>query len=264
MKRLLDHWNITVVIILFITLFFLPACGISVEEAEEESTEAPQDEIIYVEVEPEAPEEDEFNLDPEPVFLKGSISSGFHMTVDGTTYADSEDFYSQKIDVLEAEKIESGYEDYEMTFDAELGLTDLKNGMTVFAETAGDSGWSAETIVVSNGTFGLEFPDAVAGNKFQVRANKRIGVILVNGTEKIYWCYNFSATQETKLTRESLPVLMRHFTTRLTKYKCQGGRSNSLSIPKSTSDVVPDGANPTQAQLDKWDEEWDEYHSEYH
>jgi hypothetical protein len=198
----------------------------------------------------------------EPIYLQGSVSSGFSITVNGQSYLDSEDFYTQQLDALEAEKAEK-YPGYELMFDADLGLNDLKNGMTIYAEGIGDTGYAGETIVVNDGTFEIKFPSKAEGETINVRANKRIGITLEGRDgDLIYWCYNFSAILETTISAKNKPIILRHFDTRLTKYKCTGRRSNPLSIPMNESSVsvnqVDDGKAPTQAQLDEWDREWEE------
>lgn len=193
----------------------------------------------------------------QPLYIRGSVSSGFNITVDGIRYDDSESYYTDQIERLEQEKIIEGYEGYELTFDAEVGLTDLKNGMTVFAEALGNEGYASETIVVADGTFKMQFPEDAAGD-YRVRANKRIGVILRNEFETIYWCWNFSANRQLSLYPDSKPVILRNFDTRLTKYQCQARKTNALSIPKNPSRVVISDQPAQQAQIDAWDDEWEE------
>ena len=196
-------------------------------------------------------------INSDSLYLRGSVSSGFDITVDGINYQDSESYYTEQIDKLEQEKIFEGYEGYTLTFDAEVGLTDLKNGMTVFAEAMGNEGYASETIIVADGTFKMEFPQD-AGGDYKIRANKRIGVILSNGIETIYWCWNFSANDQMTLRPDSRPIILKQFETRLTKYQCKGRKSNSLSIPKNPSMVVVNDQPAQQAQIDHWNDQWEE------
>lgn len=247
--------------LLITTMIWITAgCGAQIEIPEEKTFNQED-----VQKEKSSNEDEQSLVSYEPIYLRGSVSSGFTISVDGQNYDDSEDFYTQQLDVLEAEKIENGYEDYELTFDAALGLNDLKNGMTVYAESDGETGYSGETIVSNNGTFEIQFPAKADGERLNVRANKRIGIILKGPeNELIYWCYNFSATTETTIGPDNKPVILRHFNTKLTKYKCSGRRNNPLSIPQNPSFAdgnsgnVDDGKAPTQEQIEEWDRQWEE------
>lgn len=229
----------------------LVGCGIHLDDPKSQETAQTTEQI-------EEKEETLVYSEPQPVYLKGSVSAGFNITVDGQTYEDSEDFYTKQIDALEAEKDANGYADYSLTFDARLGLTDLKDGMTVQAEGIGEEGYAGETIVVNDGTFEIRFPPEADGETLNIRANKRIGVILRNGNETIYWCYNFLANKETEIGLDKKPIILRHFKTRLTKYKCAGRQANPLSIPKNASNVVIADKPSQPAQIESWNDQWQE------
>jgi hypothetical protein len=234
---------------LILTLVLLvTGCGTYVEseqdEQKQEVKEATEAEVLYDE-----------NI---PLYLSGSISSAFSIAVDGIRYEDSESYYTDQLGRLEQEKIDDGYEDYKMNFDAEIGLTDLKNGMTVFAEALGDEGYAGETVVAADGTFRLTFPADAAG-EYKLRATKRIGVILTNGVETINWCWNFSASREINLDQDSKPAIMRDFKTHITRYKCESLRTNNgVSIRKPASNVVVNDQPSPQAQIDAWNQQWEE------
>lgn len=236
---------------LIVTIILITSCGAQIEtysdqqqEQQQESSETVTETVYYDE--------------SAPLALRGSVSSAFTIYVDGIQYDDSESYYTDQLGRLEQEKYDEGYEDYQMTFDAEIGLTDLKNGMTVFAEALGDEGYAGETIVVADGTFELNFPNNAEGD-YKLRATKRIGVILTNQYETIHWCWNFSATKEITLTRDSKPTILRDFKSYLTRYKCESYKHNQgVSIRQPVSNVVRNDQPPQQAQIDEWDRQWQE------
>jgi len=200
-------------------------------------------------------------LSQEPVYLRGYLSSSFTISVDDQSFEDSEDFYSAQIEKMEAEKIAQGFEGYDLELKGRLGLADLKYGMSVYIESAGEEGYGAETVVVADGTFEVRFPPQASGDTFQIRANKRIGVVLSNDEgDVVHWCYNFYGRKVAEVTHDSKPVILREFFTKLTKYDCQVAKKKdgTLGIPQHVSEVVPDDKASTEAQNDQWDREWEE------
>lgn len=250
---------------IFSALLFL-GCGAELPNADQEELDRLRaEEAAAKEVESEREEqialEEEELASNEPVFLRGYLSSSFSISVDGQNFEDSEDFYSAQIENLEAEKLVQGYDDYDLTVTGRLGLADLKYGMSVYVESAGESGYGKETVVVADGTFEIQFPPEASGDTFQIRANKRIGVTLTNDEgDVVKWCYNFYARKVTEVTHGSKPVILREFFTKLTKYDCQTAKKKdgSLGIPKHVSEVVPKDKASTEAQNDQWDQEWED------
>jgi hypothetical protein len=169
-------------------------------------------------------------VDPKTTLLRGYIASAFDLSVDGKQYADSEDFYTQELDRLTVEAEASGYEGYVVTFDAEVGLSDLKRSMKVYAIPVEDRGYAGETTVGSDGTFQLTVQKEPVVD-YRVRANKRIGVILTAEADTVLWCYNFSAEDQDVTMDSELPIILREFTTRITKYKCAIDNGTGMKIP---------------------------------
>jgi len=165
--------------------------------------------------------------------LSGYVASAFTMTVDGRQYKDSEDYYTTTMDGLEAEATKAGYQGYEVTFDAQIGLDDLKYGMDVYIQAQGNTGYAGDTQVDQDGKFRVQFPGPAASNTFDVRANKRINVKLTSPDQQIQvsWCYNFSGVQQgVKISTTSQPIILHQFSSSLTKYKC-AVTSGGVQIP---------------------------------
>ncbi len=179
---------------------------------------------------------------PEPgptnVIFSGYVSAAFELTVNDQVYVDSEDFYTQQLGELETQAAEGGYEGWELKFEAEIGLADLKNGMRVYVVADEEKGYAKETDVKGDGTFSVEFPPDGTG-LYKVRANKRVGVTLTNpdpqaaaADKEVFWCYNFSAIdKEVKLEERDKPIILDKFVTKITRYKCSTSSSGGITIP---------------------------------
>lgn len=165
-------------------------------------------------------------------YLSGYVVSAFDLRVNGKSYADSEDFYTQEMASLTQQVASAGYAGYKMTFDGQLGLDDLKYGMNVYVAAEGNTGYAGDTKVDSNGRFMLGIPDGSGDETFRIRANKRVSVILTSPdhAKTVTWCYNFSSVD----TEGSLadPVLISDFNTTLTKYQCADDEAG-MTIPQN-------------------------------
>ena len=177
--------------------------------------------------------------DETPVDIRGYISPAFDVIVDGKQYGDSEDFYSEKLAALKAEAKNAGYEGWTMTLSAAIGLDDLSDGMTVFIAATGNRGYASETYLDTDGRFTFHIPVADQKYKYNIRANKRIGLKLtppvdkVTGyqAESISWCYNFSAELHDVVT-DGESMILNSFSTKITQYKCQSNSENGgIHIP---------------------------------
>jgi len=168
--------------------------------------------------------------------LTGYLANAFDVVVDGQKYEDTEDYYTQKLEQLTAEAEASGYEGWTLSFDAEIGLDDLKYGMMVFASAAGNRGYAGQVPMEFNGSFSMEIPENSRNAVYSVRANKKVNVTLTppesedgSANEKpVRWCYNFSA-QLAGITLGA-PVILNTFESRLTKYACSVER-DGIEIP---------------------------------
>ena len=176
-------------------------------------------------------ETEEVGDSPQYLELKGYISSAFDVVVDNRNYPDSEEFYTQQVEALESEMVEEGLEEYSLRFEAEVGLLDLKKDMRVFAVPEGSSGYAGESQIMSDGTFYMMMPPEAEG-RYQVRANKRINAHLTSPEgDVITWCYNFYGYATHDLHAESLPMIIKEFTTRVTKYKCRDNQARGIKLP---------------------------------
>ncbi len=172
--------------------------------------------------------------------FRGFVAKAFELEVDGETYLDMEDFYTKELARLPAKVRDAGYDpEYDVQFDAQLGLSDLWLGMTVYMSTAASSGYLGETEVMSDGQFSVALPVDAVNDIYRVRANKRINVILTRGSEKRKICYNFSALDlSVPFTERSKPIILNKFSTALTSYECQTlPRGDGLAIPTTKTSV---------------------------
>lgn len=186
-------------------------------------------------------------------YLNGSVVGAFEIEVDGQPYADIETFYSEENAKLNQKVIQAGYKGYTAQLDGKLGFRDLTNGMAVFVAPNDRRGYAAKTVVSSNDTFSLRFPEAAAHDVYKVKATKRINVKLTKPikknddkdssvsladtaeTEVKLLCYNFSAIDVAVSYEEvNKPVILSSFETKLTDYACEDVKpSETLQIPSA-------------------------------
>jgi hypothetical protein len=179
----------------------------------------------------------------------GFVANAFEVTVDGTVYQDLEDFYTQEMDRLPEKVQAAGYDpSYKIDLEAEIGFSDLWNGMQVYLLSTGKQGYQGQAAVGSNGAFTVTLPDAALNDTFKVRANKRIRVVISNGSEQQNLCYNFSAREKSvQLTENSKPIILDSFDTSLTKYDCPASEVGSgLEVPSSTVQKLKPGLSKAQ------------------
>lgn len=214
--------------LILVSLFIL-GCGNSMPCDESRESCASSKEAA---AEPTSTNSDPFITD-KSVTLRGYVSSAFDLTVDGQHFTDSEDFYTQQLDKLTAEA-EADYAGWNLSFDAEIGLEDLKYNMRVFVASVNSRGFAGESWVDENGQFSLEFPDA-GESTYKIRATKRITLILTEPeTDKeVRWCYNFSAVEQpvSLNPKDNRPIILSTFVTGLTKYECVNENSGGITIP---------------------------------
>lgn len=158
--------------------------------------------------------------------------SPLNITVNNTSYVDSEDFYSHEVVRLRKEAA-AAYPEHVVYFDATVGLRNFKKGMSVFLVATNDEGVASESVVDGEGKFSFNLlADSVTKeDMYTVRASKRISVRLVKqGEPEIKMCYNLYAEVETTLTKS---VILKKFATTPTEYNCEAGveRSEGIQLP---------------------------------
>jgi|GEM_PF-3993836 len=185
------------------------------------------------------------------VAIQGTVVSAFQIQVDGKSYADSEDFYSQELGRLGEKIAAAGFSDWQARFEAVLGFNDLSRGMTVFVAPVGNRGPAGQAQVSLEGNFRVELPasDDSTELKYNIRAVKRVNVVLTRGEETRKFCYNFSAVEKDIGLSSSAVALIQldTFETRLTTYACdsqQDGKGGSVPVPAVTAPTQVKPAPP--------------------
>lgn len=202
-------------------LFFLLSCGVEEQQemlSQQEEEDVSSSSTLY-----------DYEYDYEYLTVEGYISP-INITVNNESYSDSEDFYTQELLKLQ-EEVKKDYPDYELSFDAAVGLRHFKSGMYVFLVASSETGVASETYVDSSGKFSFLFEseDVDTKDMYTLRTSKRIGLRLIKGDDVITWCYNMYAEKEMAL--EVSPIILRHFHTKITKYRCSG-QSSGISLPE--------------------------------
>jgi hypothetical protein len=191
------------------------------------------------------------SMPPVPEFRKlaieGSLTSAFQMTVDGVAYEDSEDFYSTEVLRLPDKAAAAGFAGWQARFEAVLGFSDLARGMTVYVAPIGKTGYSGSASVSMDGKFRVEIPFDGKDSNYNVRAVKRVNIVLSKDKEVRRFCYNFSANlKEISLQEGTLPFILDEFQTRWTLYSCEPGTTTAstggLQLPVGVT-PMPDLQN---------------------
>jgi len=172
--------------------------------------------------------------------VSGSVSSAFGVTVDGASYYDIEDFYTEALSSIDASLETLGLEGYTAEFTkVELGFKDLTRNMDVFIEAVNSRGYSAKTTVRSDDTFSATFPAEASDDVYQIRAVKKIRVVATKVTEEIdeegnviesittkNVCWNFSAiATNVDYTEVEKPAIISDFETRITAKDCEAAKA---------------------------------------
>jgi hypothetical protein len=183
------------------------------------------------------------------ISIEGAIVSAFEITVDGVRYQDSEDFYSQEVTRLPEKAAVAGFPDWEARFEAILGFADLARGMTVYVAPTGNAGYTGSASVSADGQFRIELPADGKWASYNIRAVKRVNVLLTKEKETRRFCYNFSANlNDVSVNESSLPFVLGDFQTRWTLYSCDKS-SPSSSSRGSAVPLIPVGRPPTLYEL---------------
>jgi hypothetical protein len=168
--------------------------------------------------------------------IRGSVNSAFALTVDGQDYDDIESYFTAESARLPSKVKDAGYEGYTVRFDAAIGFNDLTQGMTVYIAGKEKRGYQTKTLIAKNDTFAAKLPAEAAGDVYQIKANKRIGIILTKGSEIKKFCYNFAAVDlEVPYEMVDDPIILSNFKSSLTTYECQqDAGSDSLKVPENS------------------------------
>lgn len=185
---------------------------------------------------------------PSDYFEVTGYVSPIGIAVDGTVYKDSEDFYTQEVNRLNAQ-VKSQYPGYKLTFDAAVGLRNFKTGMYVFLVATSDVGVASETYVDSSGKFTFMLESKVDRKaEYTLRATKRIGLTLSKkGEETISWCYNMYAEKNVALDGKS--NVLRNFSTSVTEYQCSE-QGEGITVPEADFQNETDEIAAKQAKTE--------------
>lgn len=195
---------------------------------------------------------DDYDYSPyQKMQIKGQVVSAFGISVDGTSYSDSEDFYTSELEKLRRKADEAGYEGWDVSFEAALGFNDLSSGMKVYVSPTGDKGTSAQTEASSSGKFAVEFQASreLSTAQFEVRAVKRLNVLLKQGSDARRFCYNLLGVERDVMVSDYREVRIDTFSTRMTSYSCESGLEGEGIPPLEKSTSAPVAASPAAPKV---------------
>jgi hypothetical protein len=163
--------------------------------------------------------------------FEGSVQYAFDLSVDGVSYSDIEQYYTEQAEGLKDKVSAAGYSVDSVEFVGKLGFADFIQDMTVFVSSS--AGTQGKGSIDAQGNFSVSVPNPKSKDNlsFKVRATKRVQVLLINGgvtTKKL--CYNFSAVEKDVVEN---PISLNTFKTDPTLYDCTQVDSG-LAIPAAT------------------------------
>lgn len=168
------------------------------------------------------------------VTFTGSVVSAFAITVDGVRYEDSEDFYTQEVMRLPAKVAAAGYSGWDATFDAVLGFNDLAHDMMVYIAPTEKRGYSGQASVGTDAKFLVELPSDATDSSYNVRAVKRVNVLLSKDGATKRFCYNFSAVDKNvPFNEKDKPIVLDTFVSKMTLYACESQQTGGIVIPSA-------------------------------
>lgn len=168
------------------------------------------------------------------VTFNGSVVSAFAITVDGVRYEDSEDFYTQEVMRLPSKVAAAGYSGWDATFDAVLGFNDLARDMMVYIAPTEKRGYSGQASVGVDAKFLVELPADANDSSYNVRAVKRVNVLLSKDGVTKRFCYNFSAVDKNvPFNEKDKPIVLDTFVSKMTLYACESQQTGGIVIPSA-------------------------------
>lgn len=227
----------TLNVIFAIVAMFLSACGVDTSSCKTN----PNSVACQPDTTPVAKTEDKGMGAAGNYFAFEGYVSPLNISVNNTSYVDSEDFYSHEVVRLRTEAAKS-FPEYTLFFDATVGLKNFKNGMSVFLVASNDEGVASEAVVDGQGKFSFNLlADSVTKEDlYTVRASKRISVRMVKaGETDIRMCYNLYAEVSTTLTKS---VILKKFATTPTEYNCEANAAANEGIQLPTVNKITDKA----------------------
>jgi len=219
MKTFREQTNLTAVLF----FLFITACGLDPKAITTSDTAATEDTKKQ-------------ELTTSDYFIVEGYVSPINISVNNKSYLDSEDFFTQEVKRLKAE-VNKEFPEHSLFFDADVGLRDFKQNLSVFIVSSSDTGVASESAVDNKGKFTFNLPSDVDTQQlYTIRASKRIGLRLVKDQDVVSWCYNLFAENEVTLDGKSL--ILRKFKTVVTSYKCEEKKEESIAIPNNPYNYV--------------------------
>jgi hypothetical protein len=208
----------------------------------------------------EVPQKEKGDLASElPVSFSGFIGGAFPISVDGVNYDDSEDFFTQESARLPEKVAAAGYNsEWSVRFDAAIGFSDLRANMVVYIAPNARKGYQGEGTVGSAGAFNISLPKEAVDTVYQVRAVKRIHVVLTKGDETKRFCYNFSAVDKSvNFSDREKPIILDSFATKITTYACASSTSGGITVPSAANSIAQTAEGQIVGKLVKGDSKAD-------
>lgn len=172
--------------------------------------------------------------------FSGYVQRAFEITVEGVTFNDTEDFYTNFVDdlILSDDRYAEALADAEITIEGEYSVEKFGSSSRVFMSSQQGDGHIYESTTNNQAKFTIEVDVSATDEVFKARVINRIGlnVAYEDGTEERF-CYILHANRSSiSVTETSKPIIFDDFKTQLNSYNCEEAASK-IEIPTSGIDI---------------------------
>jgi hypothetical protein len=180
----------------------------------------------------------------EGVTFTGYVQKAFALTVNGVSFSDSENFYTNFIEEL-VKPAYGDLEDADVTVEGEYGLSKFGTASKVFMAADGD-GHLYEAVTDNASKFAVQVDDAALDEIFKARVVMRIGLKIKRPDSVEHFCYILHGIRDgIKVSESAKPVVFSEFKTQLNTYRCEEVDDSAIAIPSFEKKV-----NASKAPVD--------------
>jgi hypothetical protein len=192
------------------------------------------------------PEEKTDTVKPtKTVTYSGYVQKAFNLNVNGASFGDSEQFYTNFIDQL----IKPTYGDLknaEVVVEGQYGMDEFGSASYVFMAPTVNEGDLFEAVTDQHSKFTVTVVPGALGELYKARVIIRIGLLVTIDRVADHYCYVLYGLRDgIRLADQAKPVVFDSFKTQLNTYRCDKVESSQLVIPVLIPPVVAPVATPT-------------------
>lgn len=175
---------------------------------------------------------------PAQILFSGFVQRAFALKVNGTSFNDSEHFYTRFIPDLILSKPEyaRAFEGAKVEVEGQYGLNTFGANTGVYLSATGGDGHLYEAITDSQGKFSVTVEPKALNDLFQARVVIRIGLSIrhASGSQERF-CYLLHGERKgVRISDSSKPIIFFDFKTQLNTYGCEKSKDEDLLIPSAS------------------------------